>query len=46
MPPQQSERPLDVFDDGLDFCAHGNESNVRADLAIVPHRRNLSPVAS
>jgi hypothetical protein len=22
MPPQQSERPLDVFDHGLDFSAH------------------------
>jgi hypothetical protein len=39
MPPQQSERPLDLVDDGLDFRAHEFLRST-ADVAICGHGRN------
>jgi hypothetical protein len=41
MPPQQSDRPLDVFDYGFDFRTHGvtplnTASEWMADVAVAP----------
>jgi hypothetical protein len=40
MPPQQSERLLDLLDDGLNFGAH-----INVDLVISGMKRNLGVIA-
>jgi hypothetical protein len=50
MPPQQSNRPLDVFDQFFGFCAHesSNLSCCRADVATAapPRNRAFRPPAA